>query len=208
MGNIDGFEFLRRIKSNMSTQHIPVILFSSASGNESRVKGWKSGADGYLEKPFTIEELEGMISGLLSTRSKLKGKFSGQQEVVDKIVAPKLKGMDEDLMEKINRYINENLSETAMNVDGLSEFVGLSRSQLHRRMKDIVGVAPSDYIRNVKLRKACEMLSKGDVDIAQVAYSLGFNAQSHFSTLFKRYTGKTPTEYKLMAKENENDEQM
>ncbi len=130
----------------------------------------------------------------------LKGKFSGSHDSVDKIVAPKIKGVDEELMDKINRYINENLSEAAMNVDGLSDYVGLSRSQLHRRMKDIVGVAPSDYIRNVKLRKACEMLSHGDVDIAQVAYSLGFNAQSHFSTLFKRYTGMTPSEYRAMGK--------
>ncbi len=200
MDGIDGISLLSRITSNMATQHIPVILFSSATESDERVKGWKSGADGYLAKPFTIEELEGMISGLLSTRSKLKGKFSGSQEKVDTIVAPKLKGIDEELLDKINRYINENLSEAAMNVDGLSEYVGLSRSQLHRRMKDIVGVAPSDYIRNVKLRKACEMLAQGDVDIAQVAYSLGFNAQSHFSTLFKRYTGMTPTEYKTSVK--------
>ncbi len=201
MGAIDGISFLRRLKTNMITQHIPVILFSSLSGSDERVKGWKNGADGYLPKPFSIEELEGMISGLLSTRNKLKGKYSGSQAVVDNIVAPKVKGVDADLMEKVNRYINDNISETAMNVDGLSEYVGLSRSQLHRRMKEIVGVAPSDYIRNVKLKKACEMLSQGDVDIAQVAFALGFNAQSHFSTLFKRYTGKTPSEYRSMEKE-------
>lgn len=200
MEGIDGLALLRRIKGNMATQHIPVILCSSEGGSDVRVKGWKSGADGYLSKPFTIDELDGMISGLLSNRNMLKGKFSGSHDSVDKIVAPKIKGVDEELMDKINRYINENLSEAAMNVDGLSDYVGLSRSQLHRRMKDIVGVAPSDYIRNVKLRKACEMLSHGDVDIAQVAYSLGFNAQSHFSTLFKRYTGMTPSEYRAMGK--------
>ncbi|MDE7347717.1 MAG: response regulator [Muribaculaceae bacterium] len=201
MNGIDGFELLRRVKGNMSTQHIPVILFSSANDADDRTKGWKRGADGYLAKPFNIEELEGMIFGLLDTRSKLKGKFSGGHESANAIVAPKVKGVDEDLMAKVNRYINDNISEAAMNVDALSEYVGLSRSQLHRRMKEIVGVAPSDYIRNVKLRKACEMLAGGDVDIAQVAYSLGFNAQSHFSTLFKRYTGHTPTEYRALAKE-------
>ncbi|MDE6696293.1 MAG: helix-turn-helix domain-containing protein [Muribaculaceae bacterium] len=200
MDGIDGITFLRRIKGNIATQHIPVILFSSAAGTDDRTKGWKNGADGYLAKPFTVDELEGMISGILSTRNKLKGKFSGSQDNVDKIVAPKVKGIDEKLMDKINQYINDNLSEATMNVDALSEYVGISRSQLHRRMKDIVGVAPSDYIRNVRLRKACEMLSQGDVDIAQVAYSLGFNAQSHFSTLFKRYTGMTPSEYRAMGK--------
>lgn len=201
MDGIDGLELLRRVKSNMSTQHIPVILFSTANGTDERTKGWKRGADGYLAKPFTIEELEGMVSGLLETRSKLKGKFSGRHESADKIEAPKIKGIDEELMDKVNRYINDNISESSMNVDGLSACVGLSRSQLHRRMKEIVGVAPSDYIRNVKLRKAREMLAGGDVDIAQVAYSLGFSAQSHFSTLFKRYIGHTPTEYRELARE-------
>lgn len=200
MEGIDGLELLRRVKSNMSTQHIPVILFSTANGTDERTKGWKRGADGYLAKPFTIEELEGMVSGLLETRSKLKGKFSGRHDSADKIEAPKIKGIDEELMDKVNRYINDNISESSMNVDGLSACVGLSRSQLHRRMKEIVGVAPSDYIRNVKLRKACEMLSEGDIDIAQVAYSLGFSAQSHFSTLFKRYVGHTPTEYRELSR--------
>ncbi|MDE5870432.1 MAG: response regulator [Muribaculaceae bacterium] len=201
MAGIDGLELLRRVKSNMSTQHVPVILCSSANGTDERTKGWKRGADGYLAKPFTIEELEGMVSGLLETRSRIKGKFSGGHENVDKISLPKMKGMDEDLMDKVNHYINDNISESTMNVDDLSEYVGLSRSQLHRRMKEIVGVAPSDYIRNVRLRKAREMLAGGDIDIAQVAYSLGFNAQSHFSTLFKKYTGLTPTEYRSLSRE-------
>ncbi len=200
MDGIDGFEFLRRVKGNMLSHHVPVIIFSSAYGTEERTKAWRCGADGYLAKPFSIEELDGMIVGLLTNRSKLKGKFSGNQEYVEHIEVPKIKGVDEELMTKVNRYINDNLSESTMNVDNLSEYVGLSRSQLHRRMKEIVGAAPSDYIRNVKLRKACEMLAQGDVDIAQVAYSLGFNAQSHFSTLFKRYTGMTPSEYRNTEK--------
>lgn len=200
MDGLDGLELLKRVKTNIATQHIPVILFSSANGTDERTKGWKRGADGYLAKPFSIDELEGMITGLLSTRSKLKGKFSGSQDNVDKIEAPKVKSMDEELMKRVNKYINDNLSETAMNVDRLSEYVGLSRSQLHRRLKEIIGMSPSDYIRNVKLTKACELLSQGDVDIAQVAYSLGFTAQSHFSTLFKRFTGMTPTEFKTSGK--------
>lgn len=154
MDGMDGLELLRRVKTNMSTQHIPVILLGSANGIEERSKGWKLGADGYLAKPFSITELESMISGLLSTRSKLKGKFSGSQKGVDAIAAPKLKGIDEKLMNKVNKYINDNISETALNVDSLSDYVGLSRSQLHRRMKEITGISPSDYIRNVKLKNA------------------------------------------------------
>lgn len=205
MDIMDGFELLRRVKSNLSTHHIPVILFSSSNDVDVRTKAWKNGADGYLAKPFSVEELEGMILGLISTRNKLKGKFSGRQDSGEKITTPKIVGRDEELMRKVNKYINDNLSEATLSVDGLSEYVGLSRSQFHRRLKEIIGMAPSDYIRNVKLQKASELLRQSDLDIAQIAYSLGFNAQSHFSTLFKRFSGLTPSEYRMREQGNSDN---
>lgn len=204
MDGIDGFELLRRVKSNVATHHIPVILFSSANEADERTKGWKYGADGYVAKPFSIEEIDGMIKGLLSTRQKLRDKYSGVQEDHSQIEMPKVTNIKTDLMAKIDKYINDNLSESELNVDRLSECVGLSRSQIYRKMKEIAGISPSDYIRNVKLRKACELLRESDIDISQVAYSLGFSAQSHFSTLFKRFVGLTPTEYRQRALEGEN----
>lgn len=149
-----------------------------------------------------------MINGLLATRQKLKGKFSGNQDRRDNIVVPQMKRMNDDFMKKVDRYINENLAEAELNVDGMSEAVGLSRSQLHRRFKEIVGMPPSDYLRNIKLQKACELLRDTDTDIAQIAYSLGFTAQSHFSTLFKRFTGMPPSEYRMHGgreKDNNNN---
>ncbi|MDE6394015.1 MAG: helix-turn-helix domain-containing protein, partial [Duncaniella sp.] len=196
MDGPDGFELLKSVKSNISTNHIPVILLSSSNDSDNRMKGWKSGADGFLSKPFSIDELAGMIFGLISTRQKLRGKYSGSLENSEKIEPPRLKGINDNLMKNIDKYINDRLSEPDLNVDTLSEAIGISRSQLHRRLKEIVGVSPSDYIRNIKLQKACELLRGTDVDVAQVAYSLGFNAQSHFSTQFKKYTGMTPTEYR------------
>lgn len=206
MDGMDGFELLKRVKGNISTHHVPVILFSSINEATERTRGWKSGADGYIAKPFSIDELAGMINGLLSTRQKLKGKFSGNQDTHERIVMPKVKGMNQELMNSVDRYITENLSETELNVDNLSEYVGLSRSQLNRRLKEIVGISPSDYIRNIKLQKACELLRTTDIDISQVAYALGFTAQSHFSTLFKRFTGMTPSEYRANEKREGNQD--
>lgn len=205
MDGMDGFELLKSVKSNFATHHIPVVLMSASGDADSRTKGWKCGADGFLSKPFSIEELAGMISGLISTRQKLKGKFSGSLDSSDKIASPKLKGINDNLMKSVDKYINDNISESDFNVDTLSEAVGISRSQLHRKLKEIVGVSPSDYIRNIKLQKACELLRDTDVDVAQVAYSLGFNAQSHFSTLFKKYTGLTPSEYRSRESQARNN---
>lgn len=139
---------------------------------------------------------------ILLTRDKLRDTFSEGYERTDNITTPKVTGKDEELMNKVDQYINDNLSETTLRVDALSDYVGLSRSQFHRRIKEIMGVSPSDYIRNIKLQKACALLRDTDIDISQVAYSLGFNAQSHFSTQFKRFSGLTPSEYRLRHKED------
>lgn len=204
MEGIDGFELLKRVKTNLSTHHIPVIVLSSSSEVEDRTRGWKLGADGFLAKPFSIEELVVMINGLLDTRNKLKGVYSRKNEEVKSISAPKLEGKDEKLLRKINKYIDENLSEPTLNVDAMSDYIGLSRSQFHRRIKDMLGISPSDYIRNVRLQKATEMLRDSDIEISQIAFSLGFNSQSHFSTFFKRFTGVSPSEYR-MRNQTSND---
>ncbi len=137
MKGISGLEFLKRVKSNVATHHIPIILFSSDNDQSERSKGWRSGADGYIAKPFSIDEIDSMIRGMISTRQKLKGKYSGVQETQSQIELPKPISIKNDLMVKIDKYINENLSEPDLNVDTLSECVGLSRSQIYRKMRDI-----------------------------------------------------------------------
>ncbi len=193
---MDGLTFLRLMKSNVGTHHIPVILLSARNEIADRIEGWDKGADGYLGKPFNIEELNTLIDNLIGTRLKLKGKFSGAQDVGASITPPELKGNDEALMEKIMDIINARIDDPGLNVEMLGRSVGISRVQLHRKLKDILGMTPSDFIRNIRLKRACQLLQKPDVDITQVAYAVGFSSQPHFSTSFKRYTGFSPTEYR------------
>lgn len=193
---MDGLTFLRLMKSNVGTHHIPVILLSARNEIADRIEGWDKGADGYLGKPFNIEELNTLIDNLIGTRLKLKGKFSGAQDVGASIPPPELKGNDEALMEKIMDIINARIDDPGLNVEMLGRSVGISRVQLHRKLKDILGMTPSDFIRNIRLKRACQLLQKPDVDITQVAYAVGFSSQPHFSTSFKRYTGFSPTEYR------------
>ncbi len=196
MPEIDGLELLKAIKSNSETTHMPVILLSSRIDIADRMAGWDRGADGYIGKPFDVTELDAMINNLIDNRLRLKGKFSGAQDTDKKMVISDIKGNDEILMDKIMKAINSRIDDPQLNVEELGIEVGISRAHLHRKMKELIGMTPSDFIRNVRLRKACEILKKPDVDITQVAYKLGFTSQPHFSTAFKKFTGVTPSEYR------------
>jgi len=193
---MDGLTFLRLMKSNVDTHHIPVIMLSSKNEIADRIEGWDKGADAYIGKPFNIEELDTLIENLIRNRLKLKGKFSGAQDVEASTTAPELKGNDEALMEKIMTIINNQIDNPELNVEMLGRSVGISRVQLHRKLKDIIGMSPSDFIRNIRIKRATILLQKPDVDVTQVAYAVGFSSQPHFSTAFKKYTGFSPTEYR------------
>jgi AraC-like DNA-binding protein len=98
-------------------------------------------------------------------------------------------------MDRIMRSINDNIANTEFNVEALSDEVGISRAQLHRKMKEITGISTGEFIRNIRLEQAARLIKEGDINITQVAYSVGFNNQTHFSTAFKKHFGMTPSEY-------------
>lgn len=193
---MDGIAFLKLMRSNVGTHHIPVIILSSRNDIADRIEGWDNGADGYLGKPFNIGELDTMIDNIIGTRLKLKGKFSGAQDADARMAPPEVKGYDEALMEKVMKIVNEHIDNPELNVEMLGQNIGISRVQLYRKLKEIIGMTPSDFIRNIRLKRACTLLQKPDLDVTQVAYAVGFSSQPHFSTAFKRYTGFSPTEYK------------
>lgn len=196
MPETDGLTLLKTLKSNVSTNHIPVVLLSSKNETADRTAGWEKGADAYIAKPFSIAELQSIIDSLIDNRLRLRGKFSGAQQQDGKIDTPELKGNDKVLIDKIVQVINENLDDSGLNVERLCQEVGLSRAHLNRKMKELLGLTPSDFIRNIRLGKACELLRQPDVDISQIAYSIGFSSQPHFSTAFRRFTGLSPSEYR------------
>lgn len=196
MPEMDGLHLLKTLKSNVGTNHIPVILLSSKNDVADRMAGWDKGADGYIGKPFNINELLALVDSLIDNRLRLKGKFSGIQQQDSNIDTPILKGNDKALIDKIVQEINDHLDDPDLNVEKLCQQVGLSRAHLNRRMKELFGLTPSEFIRNIRLRKACELLRRNDIDISQIAYSVGFTSQPHFSTAFKRFTGFSPSDYR------------
>ena len=194
MPGTNGLQILKRIKNNSNTTHIPVILLTSNTSMDDRLKGLENGADGYIVKPFNIEELFTTIDNILKNRQRIRGKFSGAHQEHN-IKPIEVKGNSDKLMEKIMVVINDNLDNPDLRVEILSKEVGLSRAQLHRRMKEITGISTGEFIRNIRLKKAAELLAEKKVNISQVAYMVGFSSQTHFSTAFRKFYGISPTEY-------------
>jgi DNA-binding response OmpR family regulator len=195
MPEMDGFTMLRMIKTNLNISHIPVIMLTSKADVGNRLEGLERGADAFLAKPFNMEELHMNIDNLIHNRQRLKGKYSGAQQQTDKVEQPEVKGNDELLMERIMKAINKNLSDSDFNVDMLTHEVGISRAQLHRKMKEMTGISTSEFIRNIRLEQAARLLREQKINVTQVAYTVGFSNLAHFSTIFRKHFGVSPTEY-------------
>ena len=195
MPEMDGITMLKNIKSNSNISDIPVILLTSKSEVEHRLEGLRRGADAFLAKPFDMEELHILIDNLVSNVRRLKGKFSGAQDQTGKVEKVEVPGNNDLLMERIMKCVNRNLSNPDFNVEKLTVDVGISRAQLHRKMKEITGISAGEFIRNLRMEQAARLIGKGNVNITQVAYAVGFSNQTHFSTAFKKHYGMTPKEY-------------
>ena len=195
MPEMDGITLLRNIKGNANISHVPVIMLTSKSEISDRLEGIKLGADAYLAKPFSLEELHLTIDNLIDNVRRLKGKFSGALKQDDKVEKIEVKGNDEELMERIMKVVNENLSDSDFNVEKMCDEVGVSRTQLHRKLKEMTGVPTSEFLRNIRLNEAARLIREHKINITQVSYMVGFANNSHFSTAFKKYFGMSPTEY-------------
>jgi YesN/AraC family two-component response regulator len=196
MPEMDGFTMLRMIKTNINISHIPVIMLTSKADVANRLEGLERGADSFLAKPFDMEELHMVIENLVQSRLRLKGKYSGaQQAQADKVDQPEVRGNDEVLMERIMKCINKNISDSDFNVERLTQEVGISRVQLHRKMKELTGISTSEFIRNIRLEQAARLLKEQKINVTQVAYTVGFSNLAHFSTIFRKHFGVAPSEY-------------
>ena len=195
MPEMDGISLLKQIKSNSRISHIPVVLLTSKAEIGDRLEGIKHGADAFLAKPFSIEELHLRIENLIANVRRLKGKFTGAQQQEEKMEKVEMENPNDVLMRRIMKCLNEHLSDSDFNVEDLTREVGISRAQLHRKMKEMTGISTGEFIRNLRLEQAARIIREQKVNITQVAYAVGFNNANHFSTIFKRHYGMTPSEY-------------
>lgn len=205
MPGMDGVELCRRLKANFNTGHIPVVLLTAKSGDADRLEGLSVGADAYLTKPFNMDILRQTVGNLLQARRRLLGK----QEVVRRegeMEQKELESPNEAMMRRVMKVVNENISDSEMSVADIADKIGISRVHFYRRLKEVTGLTPHEFVRNIRLIQAGKLLaSKGDYDITDVSVAVGFKTLSTFSTCFKAYYGMTPREYmKQKAQERES----
>lgn len=205
MPHMDGIELIKRIRANVNTCHIPVILLSTRSQIEDKIAGMSCGADYYIGKPFVLSELKTVIRNLIDNRQRLKGLYTVTQDKIEDVTPITLKSNDDVLIERMINIVNTNIANQDFNVETLCGEMGISRTHLHRKMKEIMGITASDFIRNVKLRQACELLKNDDIDIAQIAYAVGFSNSAHFATTFKKHYGVSPSDYRLINRQKYTD---
>ena len=192
MPRCDGIECCSRLKRELSTCHIPVVLLTACSLDEQRIEGLKSGADAYLAKPFNAEVLIATIHSLLENRAKLR-QYYGDNRL------PALKGlvndMDKDFITRVRTLIEENLDNPDFSVEEFGRSIGMSHAQLYRKIKALTDYSPNEYVRVTRLRQAAAMLSASDLTVAEVAYRAGFSSPSYFAKCFRRLYQETPADY-------------
>ena len=195
MPEMDGVQLVKALKGNSLVSHIPVIMLSGKNKLQDRMLGLDTGADSYLPKPFYMSELKALMSNLISNRLIVKGKYSGQQEQSEKVEAVKFESSDEQFMKRVMDIVNKNISNSEFNISQMVDEVGMSRTQLHRKLKELTGFSAARFMQNIRMQQAMKLLKEKRVNVSQIAYSVGFASQTHFSTMFKQYYGVSPTEY-------------
>ncbi len=200
MPMMDGFELCRNIKNNISTSHIPVVLLTACGNVDQRLEGLDAGADAYIPKPFHPKHLLKRIETLLCGRMLLSERYQ--------IGIPLIKGnnqginaKDNEFLEKLYKVYADNLDNEEMDIDTICTKLGNSRSALFQKVKALTDSSPSQLFRNYKLKRAADMLEKGDINVNEVCYSIGFKSRSTFSRLFKEKYGISPSKYASTKKE-------
>ncbi|MDR1202987.1 MAG: helix-turn-helix domain-containing protein [Tannerellaceae bacterium] len=190
---MDGFELCNEVKNNINYSHIPFILLTAQHNLQSHLKGLNNGADAYMEKPFSMELLISQIQNLVKSRELLSRIYL--EKPLSSTVSLAVSKIDELFLEKFTTYLEENLTNEALNIDLIAEEMHMSASGLYRKVKGLSGLSPVDFIRIVRLKKAVRLMQEGERRISDIAFKVGFSSPAYFSTCFQKQYGKTPSEY-------------
>lgn len=199
MPEMDGTTLCTKLKANINTNDVPIILLTAKSREEDQLEGLQTGADAYILKPFNMDILRRTIINLLTMRRTLKNKFTGNERQEEKVEQREIQTPDDALMQRVMNVINENIGDSDLSVDMIAQKVGISRVHLHRKMKELTNQTPHSFIRNIRLQQAAKLLKDGKQSITDVMYACGFSNSASFSTMFKNLYGCSPREYMMNA---------
>ena len=192
MPGLNGNELCRKIKTHEATSHVPVILLTARADQQSKLEGLHTGADDYLTKPFDARELQARVQNLIAQREKLKVLFAHRTTTFAPVAE---ETPESQFLNKVIDILTKNFADTDFGVDEFTREIGMSRMQLHRKLKALTDKSPGDFLRLFRLEHAKRLLSTKGITVSEVAYQSGFNNLPNFSRLFKAWAGVTPSEY-------------
>ena len=205
---MDGLEMIRQIKENNNICHIPIIVLSAKASLDDRIAGLEQGIDDYITKPFSATYLKTRVASLLRQRKALQelymnrlmeGKNTSSPDPLTPS-QPQITPYDEQFMKKVMAYMEEQMDNAELTIDEFAEQLMLSRTIFYRKLKSIVGLTPVDFIREIRIKRAVQLIDSDEYNFSQVAYMTGFNDPKYFSKCFKKVIGITPSEYKERKK--------
>lgn len=193
MPNMDGLEMCKAIKDDENTSHIPILILTAKSSEDTQVEGYNIGADSYLPKPFSTEVLKASIFSLIKNREQLKKRFQKEIEIKPDIISNT--PADAKFLGKILNIIKDNISEAEYSVEQLAADYGVSRIYLNRKIKALTGETTIEFIRNIKLKYAADLLMQNKLTVSEVAWEIGYNDIRTFRKRFKEKFDETPSEF-------------
>ncbi len=195
MPKLNGFQLLDTLRNDDKTSHIPIILLTAKIEDEDRLKGIKSGADDYIVKPFKPKILKAKVETLLNNREKIKLHYNHEVNLKPALLSSN--SSEEQFFNKLQTVIDKKIQDPSFNVDVFSQKLGMSRMQLHRKLKATLGVSASEFLRTERLKAARHLLQTSDLTVSEIAYSVGFNDANYFSKSFKKLFKISPSDFKL-----------
>jgi signal transduction histidine kinase/ligand-binding sensor domain-containing protein/DNA-binding response OmpR family regulator len=193
MDKMDGLQFCKKVKSTVEISHIPIILMTAMASAENKMEGYKIGADDYITKPFEAELLKIRVNNILNKLSHIKNEFKNNIKVSANDLT--ISKIDEDFLNKVIELINKNLDNADFDMDAFCKNLGVSSSQLYRKIKSITGVSPNEFIKTYRLKEAARLISQTNSNVSEIAYKVGFNDALYFSKCFKKQFGISPSKY-------------
>ncbi len=190
MPEMDGFTFCAKLRKNVITSHIPIIMLTALDNIDSKREGLETGADAYVVKPFDKQLLVSQIQNLLNNRQLLKARFKEQWDFVEEIATT---STDQQFVNRAVQTVEDNMSDANFNVSELVKKMNVSRTLLHMKLRELTGQSTSEFIRTIRLKQAAKLLKQGELNVSEVTYQVGFNDPKYFSKSFKSLFGVTPT---------------
>ena len=205
MPEMDGITFSKQIKSSKAYNHIPIVFLTAKTSSDNELEGLKSGANDYITKPFSLTALNIKLSNILKSRERLREYFKKELTLEPETI--EVPSMDEAFLKEAMQLIEDNMMNTEFNVDMMVKKIGISRSNLYIKFKELTGLSTGEFIRNIRLKRAAQLLSSGELSIKEVMYSTGFNTASYFSKCFKKQFGMLPSDYRanVLLEKEQND---